>query len=99
MLRAHGPSPWSHPPLQVCVEPRSFHAFAHDEMAMVKAFIAEESVYCLPGSAFTYEHSFRLVLTYPATVTRDACERIHAFCARYYTPPAEHTMAQDIQQA
>lgn len=54
-----------------------------DEMEFVKSLIVEESVYCLPGSAFHYKSWFRLVLTYPEEVTRDACERIKDFCLRH----------------
>jgi len=56
----------------------------NDEMAMVKALISEQSVYCLPGSAFMYDDCFRLVLTFPADVTLDACERIREFCTQHY---------------
>lgn len=52
------------------------------ETEFVQGLITEESIYCLPGSAFNLPNWFRLVLTYPEEVTRDACERIVEFCER-----------------
>uniref|UniRef100_A0A914XN64 Tyrosine aminotransferase n=1 Tax=Plectus sambesii TaxID=2011161 RepID=A0A914XN64_9BILA len=63
----------------------NFPAFKGDELSFVKALIAEESVYCLPGTAFHCPGWIRLVLTYPEEVTLDACERIAAFCSRHYS--------------
>lgn len=51
-----------------------------EETPFVQNLIREESVFCLPGSAFNLPNWFRLVLTYPAEVTREACERIVAYC-------------------
>lgn len=62
----------------------NFPEFKGDELSFVKALIAEESVYCLPGTAFHCPGWIRLVLTYSEEVTLDACERIAAFCSRHY---------------
>lgn len=53
-----------------------------NETEFVQRLITEESIYCLPGSAFNLPNWFRLVLTYPEDVTRKACERIVEFCKR-----------------
>lgn len=66
-----------------------------EETKFVQGLITEESVYCLPGSAFNLPNWFRLVLTYPEEVTREACARIAAYCqrrlgpcGRYFATPA-----------
>jgi tyrosine aminotransferase len=53
-----------------------------DEASFVQGLISEESVYCLPGSAFHAPGWFRLVLTYSPSVTEEACTRIAAFARR-----------------
>jgi tyrosine aminotransferase len=57
-----------------------------DETKFMQGLITEESVYCLPGSAFNLNNWFRLVLTYPEEVTREACERIAEYCNRHLRP-------------
>lgn len=57
-----------------------------DETHFMRGLIQEESVYCLPGSAFSLPNWFRLVLTYPEEVTREACERIVDYCERQLRP-------------
>ena len=64
-------------------------AFGEDESGFVQKLIAEESVYCLPGSAFSLPNWFRLVLAFPEETTREACDRIAAFCERHLQPCAE----------
>lgn len=55
-----------------------------DETKFVRGLISEESVYCLPGSAFSLTNWFRLVLlAFPNETTTEACERIAAYCARH----------------
>uniref|UniRef100_A0A7E4V6A1 Tyrosine aminotransferase n=1 Tax=Panagrellus redivivus TaxID=6233 RepID=A0A7E4V6A1_PANRE len=51
------------------------------ETELIQELIRHESVYCLPGSAFNCPGWFRLVLTYPAEITRDACQRISKYCS------------------
>lgn len=64
------------------------------ETEFVRGLISEESVYCLPGSAFNLPNWFRLVLTYPEETTQAACERIAEYCHRrigpvnFLAPPA-----------
>lgn len=62
----------------------SFPEF-ENELEFAKALIAEESVYCLPGSIFSYPGSVRLVITYPAEKIREACQRLKGFCFRHYS--------------
>jgi tyrosine aminotransferase len=57
-----------------------------DETKFMQGLITEESVYCLPGSAFNLPNWFRLVLTYPEETTRVACERIADYCDRRLGP-------------
>lgn len=37
--------------MMVLVEKRAFRHLGRDEMALVKALISEESIYCLPGKS------------------------------------------------
>ncbi|KHN86209.1 Tyrosine aminotransferase [Toxocara canis] len=53
-----------------------------EETSFVQGLIAEESVFCLPGSAFNAPSWFRIVLTYPLEVTVEACDRITEYCRR-----------------
>ncbi|KAI1732184.1 aminotransferase class I and II domain-containing protein [Ditylenchus destructor] len=57
-----------------------------EETKFMQGLITEESVYCLPGSAFNLPNWFRLVLTYPEEVTREACERVVEYCERRIGP-------------
>uniref|UniRef100_A0A915N0G5 Aminotransferase class I/classII domain-containing protein n=1 Tax=Meloidogyne javanica TaxID=6303 RepID=A0A915N0G5_MELJA len=57
-----------------------------DETKFVRGLISEESVYCLPGSAFSLPNWFRLVLAFPNETTAEACERIAAYCTRHLRP-------------
>lgn len=62
-----------------------------DETTFLQNLIIEESVYCLPGSAFNLPNWFRLVLTYPEEVTREACQRIVDYSNRRLRPVKFHT--------
>lgn len=53
-----------------------------DETKFIEKLINEESIYCLPGSAFNLKNWFRIVLTLPKNVMREACERIAELCKR-----------------
>ncbi|KAF7632842.1 Aminotran_1_2 domain-containing protein [Meloidogyne graminicola] len=64
-----------------------------DETQFVRGLISEESVYCLPGSAFSLQNWFRLVLAFPNETTEDACERIVAYCNRHLRPCVERLEA------
>jgi tyrosine aminotransferase len=72
--------------MMVGLDMLSFPEF-DDELEFTKALIAEESVYCLPGTAFHYPGAIRLVMTYNAEIMREACQRIAEFCRRHYRLP------------
>lgn len=65
-----------------------------EETKFMQGLITEESVYCLPGSAFTLPNWFRLVLTYPEDTTREACERIVEYCNRRLRPVKPLTLSR-----
>lgn len=44
--------------------------------------VEEESVFVLPGSVFEMPNYIRIVITSPREILKEACERIHEFCAR-----------------
>jgi len=61
----------------------SFPEFDGEE-ALIKALISEESLYCLPGSAFNSPGAIRFVMTHSSETMLDACMRLKAFCQRHY---------------
>lgn len=70
--------------IMVALDMRCFPKFNNNELEFIKDLIAEESVYCLPGTAFRYPGAFRIVLTNPKELMIEACSRIREFCERYY---------------
>ncbi|GMT36751.1 hypothetical protein PFISCL1PPCAC_28048, partial [Pristionchus fissidentatus] len=60
--------------------------FYGDETTFVQGLIKEQSVFCLPGSAFSAPGWFRVVLTYPEEVTLEACHRITEYCGDHINP-------------
>ncbi|KAK6746299.1 hypothetical protein RB195_012421 [Necator americanus] len=53
-----------------------------DDIQFVSNLIKEESVFCLPGSAFSAPGWIRLVITHTEEITEDAASRIRLFCER-----------------
>uniref|UniRef100_A0A0N4ZB32 Tyrosine aminotransferase n=1 Tax=Parastrongyloides trichosuri TaxID=131310 RepID=A0A0N4ZB32_PARTI len=53
-----------------------------DDMQFLKDMIKEQSVYCLPGGAFGTPYWFRVVLTYPESLSIEAIKRIAEFCQK-----------------
>lgn len=51
-----------------------------EETPFVQGLISEQSVFCLPGTAFSAPGWLRLVLTYPPEISSEACDRIIEFC-------------------
>uniref|UniRef100_A0A0K0ETM7 Tyrosine aminotransferase n=1 Tax=Strongyloides stercoralis TaxID=6248 RepID=A0A0K0ETM7_STRER len=51
-----------------------------DDMEFLKDLIKQQSVYCLPGGAFGTPYWFRVVLTYPESLSKEAIQRISEFC-------------------
>ncbi|RCN51301.1 tyrosine transaminase [Ancylostoma caninum] len=54
-----------------------------DDIQFSSSLIQEESVFCLPGSAFSAPGWIRLVLTHTEEITADAASRIRQFCERH----------------
>jgi hypothetical protein len=57
-----------------------------DEVALAQALLSEESVFVLPGSAFSMPGFCRIVFCAPMDKLRDAFDRMEAFCARHAVP-------------
>uniref|UniRef100_A0A0K0FPZ7 Tyrosine aminotransferase n=1 Tax=Strongyloides venezuelensis TaxID=75913 RepID=A0A0K0FPZ7_STRVS len=51
-----------------------------NDIEFLKDLIKEQSVYCLPGGAFGTPFWFRVVLTYPESLSKEAIKRIGEFC-------------------
>jgi tyrosine aminotransferase len=69
--------------MMIGVDIRSFPEFDGEE-AFIKALISEESLYCLPGSAFNSPGAIRFVMTHSSETMLDACLRLKAFCRRHH---------------
>ena len=54
------------------------------DLELIERLVTEESVFCLPGQCFDFPNYMRIVLTVPFDLTEEACNRIAAFCSRYY---------------
>ncbi|KHJ91246.1 tyrosine transaminase [Oesophagostomum dentatum] len=54
-----------------------------DDIQFSSSLIQEESVFCLPGSAFSSPGWIRLVLTQTEEIAEEAALRIRAFCERH----------------
>lgn len=54
-----------------------------DDSEFCKSLFRQESVFCMPGAAFSYANYFRIVLTVPQEMLLDACDRIQAFCEKH----------------
>lgn len=50
----------------------------------MQRLMEEESVFCLPGECFGITGFMRIVITVPSKMLGEACERMRAFCQRYY---------------
>lgn len=74
--------------MMIKLDTRCFPAFAGNDLDFVQALITEESLYCLPGSAFYYPGAIRFVMTHSIESMMEACERLRAFCLRHYKSPA-----------
>ena len=68
-----------------------FPTFKSD-LELIERLVTEESVFCLPGQCFDFPNYMRIVLTVPFDLTEEACNRIAAFCSRYYVA-LDHSVA------
>lgn len=54
------------------------------EIPFVQDLVKEQSVFCLPGQCFDISNYFRIVLTVPEEMIREACYRMAEFCEKHY---------------
>ncbi|PWA22142.1 hypothetical protein CCH79_00020160 [Gambusia affinis] len=73
--------------LMVGIEMDHFPEFQND-VDFTERLVTEQSVFCLPASAFEYPDFFRVVLTVPEELMLEACDRIREFCRAWYRPPS-----------
>jgi len=71
--------------MMIGVDIRSFPEFDCEE-SLIKALITEESLYCLPGSAFNSPGAIRFVMTHESQAMLEACRRLKSFCHRHHHP-------------
>lgn len=55
-----------------------------DDIDFTEKLLEDQSVFCLPSSCFKCKNYFRIVLTVPESVAKEACERIAEFCEHHY---------------
>merc|ERR1719285_1577793 len=65
--------------MMVRIDRTRFPGFKSD-LQFVERLVAEQSVFCLPGKCFNYPNYVRIVLTVPAPLLQEACERMMEFC-------------------
>ena len=61
--------------MMVKIDRTRFPGFKSD-LQFVERLVAEQSVFCLPGKCFNYPNYVRIVLTVPAPLLQEACERL-----------------------
>ncbi|XP_030645924.1 tyrosine aminotransferase [Chanos chanos] len=80
--------------LMVGIEMEHFPEFQND-VEFTERLVTEQSVFCLPATAFEYPNFFRVVVTVPEKMMVEACERIREFCARHYRPRSQDSNELD----
>ncbi|KAL3062169.1 tyrosine aminotransferase [Trematomus bernacchii] len=68
--------------LMVGIDMDRFPDFKND-VDFTERLVTEQSVFCLPASAFEYPNYFRIVVTVPEEMMVEACSRIREFCKRH----------------
>ncbi|XP_066541151.1 tyrosine aminotransferase [Hoplias malabaricus] len=81
--------------LMVGIEMEHFPEFQND-VEFTERLVTEQSVFCLPATAFEYPNFFRIVVTVPEELMVEACGRIREFCARHYRPRSQDS--NDLDQ-
>uniref|UniRef100_A0A3B4E8Z9 Tyrosine aminotransferase n=1 Tax=Pygocentrus nattereri TaxID=42514 RepID=A0A3B4E8Z9_PYGNA len=81
--------------LMVGIEMEHFPEFQND-VDFTERLVTEQSVFCLPATAFEYPNFFRIVVTVPEEMMVEACGRIREFCARHYRPLSQES--NDLDQ-
>ncbi|XP_036400313.1 tyrosine aminotransferase [Megalops cyprinoides] len=80
--------------LMVGIEMEHFPEFRND-VEFTERLVTEQSVFCLPATAFEYPNFFRIVVTVPEDMMVEACSRIREFCETHYTPDTQDTSDPD----
>lgn len=80
--------------LMVGVDMEHFPGF-HNDVDFTECLVTEQSVFCLPASAFEYPNYFRIVVTVPEEMMMEACRRIRVFCQRHYRPCSQDSNELD----
>jgi tyrosine aminotransferase len=78
--------------LMLLLDPTAFHPSVSSELTFTQGLIREESVFCLPSSAFHFPNAVRLVLTLPAPTLLEAATRIRQFCTRHSCAVLRHSL-------
>ncbi|KAJ7997760.1 hypothetical protein DPEC_G00215470 [Dallia pectoralis] len=80
--------------LMVGIEMENFPEF-EDDVQFTEHLVTEQSVFCLPATAFEYPNYFRIVVTVPEEMMVVACGRIREFCQRHYRPRSQESAELD----
>jgi len=72
--------------MMVKVDMTRFPQFKSD-LEFVERMVSEQSVFCLPGKCFNYPNYVRIVLTVPAVLLAEACDRMMEFCSMHLVVP------------
>uniref|UniRef100_A0A6Q2WWC1 Tyrosine aminotransferase n=1 Tax=Esox lucius TaxID=8010 RepID=A0A6Q2WWC1_ESOLU len=80
--------------LMVGIEMEHFPEFL-DDVQFTEHLVTEQSVFCLPATAFEYPNYFRIVVTVPEEMMVVACGRIREFCQRHYRPRSQDSAELD----
>jgi len=72
--------------MMVKIDRGRFPGFGSD-LQFVEQLVAEQSVFCLPGKCFNYPNYIRIVLTVPAVLLKEACDRMMEFCSLHLVCP------------
>ncbi|XP_026143056.1 tyrosine aminotransferase-like [Carassius auratus] len=80
--------------IMVGIEMEHFPDFQTD-VEFTELLVTEQSVFCLPATAFEYPNFFRIVVTVPEEMMIEACIRIREFCARHYRPRSQDSHELD----
>ncbi|CAB1323422.1 unnamed protein product [Coregonus sp. 'balchen'] len=80
--------------LMVGIEMEHFPEFQND-VQFTERLVTEQSVFCLPATAFEYPNYFRIVVTVPEEMMVEACARIREFCQCHYRPCSQDSNELD----
>ncbi|XP_051580050.1 tyrosine aminotransferase-like [Myxocyprinus asiaticus] len=80
--------------IMVGIEMEQFPEFQND-VEFTERLVTEQSVFCLPATAFEYPNFFRIVVTVPEETMVEACVRIREFCACHYRPYSQDSNELD----